>query len=439
MHERLREKHHRASAAALGGLIQDARRRTLQLIDGLSEEQLMGPRLPTVNPLRWEIGHVAHFYAAFVLRQLGDRGEVLPGQDELYDSFIVDHDDRWDLALPSTPETLRFMEEVQSRVLGSLGSEPDPAETYLCLLAVQHEDMHDEAFLMTRQTLEYPAPRLPRERDPRTAEAGPLPGDVEIPGGRFALGASPDCPFVFDNEKWGHELEVAPFRIARAPVTNRQYAEFVEQRGYEQRDLWSYQGWCWRTKTGAQHPGHWRAQDGRWEARAFDTWRPLAQDSPVIHVCWYEAEAFCRWAGRRLPTELEWEVAASGEPDGDRLAVRRRRFPWGDEEATPERANLDAWWGGPLDVVALPGGDSAFGCRQMLGNVWEWTASPFYPYPGFLIDHPYREYSAPWFGYHKVLRGGAWFSRARLLRNTFRNFYLPDRRDVLAGFRTCAP
>lgn len=439
MHERLREKHHRASAATLVGLIQDARRRTLQLIDGLSEEQLMGPRLPTVNPLRWEIGHVAHFYAAFVLRELGGRGEVLPGQDELYDSFVVDHDDRWDLPLPSTRDTLRFMEEVQTRVLEALSGEPDPVKTYLCLLAVQHEDMHDEAFLMTRQTLEYPPPRLPSERDPRTAEAGTSPGDVLIPGGPFALGASPDSPFVFDNEKWSHALEVKPFRIARAPVTNREFAEFVEQGGYERRELWSYQGWRWRTKTAAQHPGHWRADDGGWEARSFDAWRPLAADAPVIHVCWYEAEAFCRWAGRRLPTELEWEVAASGQPDGEWLSARRRRFPWGDAPATPERANLDAWWGEPLDVAALPDGDSAFGCRQMLGNVWEWTASPFYPYPGFVIDHPYREYSAPWFGYHKVLRGGAWFSRARLLRNTFRNFYLPDRRDVLAGFRTCEP
>jgi hypothetical protein len=171
-------------------------------------------------------------------------------------------------------------------------------------------------------------------------------------------------------------------RLSRSPTT-RKYAsrsslphrarpgdqrefEFVEQRGYERRELWSSQGWRWRSRTAAQHPGHWRAQDGGWEACAFDAWRPLAPDAPVIHVCWYEAEAFCRWAGRRLPTELEWEVAASGEPDGERLSARRRRFPWGDAPATPERANLDAWWGEPLDVAALEG-DSAFGCRQMLG------------------------------------------------------------------------
>lgn len=439
MHERLLEKHHRESGAALQAMVEDAHRRTLALVGGLSEEQLMGPRLPTVNPLRWEVGHVAHFYATFVLRELGDLRPVPPGRDELYDSFVVDHEDRWDLALPSTKDTLRYKQEVKSRVLERLPGEPDPVATYLCLLGVQHEDMHDEAFLMTRQTLEYPTPALARERDPQAATAGQLPGDAEVPGGRLVLGAAPELPFVFDNEKWGHAVEVSPFRIARAPVTNREFAGFVEDRGYERRELWSYQGWRWRTQAGAAHPAYWRRADGGWEARHFDVWRALLPDAPVVHVCWYEAEAYCRWAGRRLPSELEWEVAAAGEPRAAGLSSRRRRFPWGDEEPTPERANLDGWWGGLLDVAALPEGQSAFGCRQMLGNVWEWTASPFYPYPGFVVDYPYREYSAPWFGYQKVLRGGAWFTRARLLRNSFRNFYLPHRRDVLAGFRTCAP
>jgi iron(II)-dependent oxidoreductase len=221
-------------------------------------------------------------------------------------------------------------------------------------------------------------------------------------------------------------------------VTNAEFAAFVDGRGYERRELWSHQGWRWRTQVRAVQPVYWRRAGSQWESRSFDAWRPLAADAPVVHVCWYEAEAYCRWAGRRLPTEPEWEAAAAGEPDATGLSTRRRRFPWGDQEPTRERANLDHWWGGLLDVAALPDGDSAFGCRQMLGNVWEWTASAFYPYPGFVVDHPYREYSAPWFGYHKVLKGGSWFSRARLLRNSFRNFYLPHRRDVFAGFRTCA-
>ena len=158
----------------------------------------------------------------------------------------------------------------------------------------------------------------------------------------------------------------------------------------------------------------------------------------MIHVNWYEAEAYCNWAGRRLPTETEWEVAASAEltPEGDGLSDRRRHFPWGDDPPTAERANLD-WRAGLVEVGAYPDGDSAFGCRQMIGNIWEWTADNFLHYPGFAID-PYREYSKPWFGTHKVLRGGCWATRSLLVRNTWRNFYTPDRRDVWAGFRTCA-
>src|SRR5262249_41425834 len=152
----------------------------------------------------------------------------------------------------------------------------------------------------------------------------------------------------------------------------------------------------------------------------------------VLHVNWYEADAYCRWAGRRLPAEAEWETAAASGPGG-----RKRRFPWGDEAPHSEQANLNWLSPGCVDVGALPAGDSAYGCRQMVGNVWEWTADDFHPYPGFVVD-PYKESSAPWFGDHKVLRGGCWATRSRLLRNTWRNFYRPDRRDVWAGFRTCA-
>src|SRR5687767_3513714 len=185
MHERLKEKHHRESGARLAALIEDGHRQTLALIAGLSEEQLLGPRLPTVNPLRWELGHVAHFYATFFLRELGDLRPLPPGRDELYDSFVVDHDDRWDLPLPSMAETLRYKEDVKARLLERLPREPDPAETYLCLLGLYHEDMHDEAFLMTRQTLEYPAPPFAREPPAQPAASGPLPGDCEVPGGSF--------------------------------------------------------------------------------------------------------------------------------------------------------------------------------------------------------------------------------------------------------------
>jgi iron(II)-dependent oxidoreductase len=207
--------------------------------------------------------------------------------------------------------------------------------------------------------------------------------------------------------------------------------------------LWSAEGWRWRESVNAEHPVYWRpAGKDQWEQRVFDQWLPLEPSLPVIHVNWHEAEAYCRWARRRLPTEAEWEMAASCEPapDGRAITSRKRRYPWGDEPPTPDRANLD--WralklGGCIPVNALPAGDSAFGVRQMIGNVWEWTATDFNAYPGF-EPGPYKEYSAPWFGDHKVLRGGCWATRSRLIRNCYRNFYQPDRRDVWAGFRTCA-
>jgi iron(II)-dependent oxidoreductase len=189
----------------------------------------------------------------------------------------------------------------------------------------------------------------------------------------------------------------------------------------------------------AEHPLHWRIDaPGRWLRMRYDQLVPLADHQPILHVSWHEAQAYCAFANRRLPTEAEWEIAASCEPDGlGGIAARKRLFPWGDESPTPEHAHLDLDSDGCCDVGAFSRGDSAFGCRQMIGNVWEWTSSSFEPYPGFVVD-PYKEYSQPWFGTHKVLRGGCFATRSRLLRNTWRNFYTPDRRDVLAGFRTCA-
>jgi iron(II)-dependent oxidoreductase len=231
-----------------------------------------------------------------------------------------------------------------------------------------------------------------------------------------------------------------PFALARAPVTQAEFAAFVEGGGYRRREFWDEEGWRWREGAAAEGPVYWQRQpSGTWLRRAFDRWVPLEPHRPVLHVNWYEADAYCRWAGRRLPAEAEWEAAAAAEPGADSgLSARKRHFPWGDGPPGAGRANLDGYRLGCVDVGALPAGDSAVGCRQLIGNVWEWTASDFLPYPGFVAD-PYREYSQPWFGTHKVLRGGCWATRGRLLRNTWRNFYRPGRRDVWAGFRTCAP
>ncbi|HWP58424.1 MAG TPA: selenoneine synthase SenA [Candidatus Acidoferrales bacterium] len=421
-------------AAELIGALGEARARTLALVSDLSDEQMIGPKLKIVNPLLWEIGHVAWFQERWALRHLRGERPILEGGDALYDSANVAHDTRWELWLPTREKTLEYMQLVLHRVIDRLGAgAPTPEEAYFHWLAIFHEDMHDEAITYTRQTLGYPPPvfGVSGDGNARAPEGGPLPGDAEVPGGTFLLGATPDLPFVFDNEKWAHPVTVAPFRIARAAVTNEEFLAFVEDRGYLDRRWWSEAGWKWRAENGALHPVYWqREANGRWLQRVFDRFVPLRPHAPVVHVNWFEAEAYCNWAGRRLPTEAEWELAAaSGE--------RKRMFPWGDEAPTPQRANLDWSNGGCLDVGALPAGDSAFGCRQMIGNVWEWTASDFMPYPGFVVD-PYKEYSQPWFGDHKVLRGGCWTTRSRLIRNTWRNFYTPDRRDVWAGFRTCA-
>jgi iron(II)-dependent oxidoreductase len=419
--------------------VDDARARTLRLIEGLDDGQLMGPRLPIVNPLRWEIGHAAYFHEYWVLRQHLGEPPGRPDVDRLYDSITIAHDDRWDLPLPPLPDTLAYMQGVLERERAHLArGDADPARDYLVQYAVLHEDMHTEAFTYTRQTLAYPAPAIGVERDPAWA-AGGLAGDVAVPGGTFLLGADPEDGFCFDNEKWAHPVEVAPFRIARAAVTNGEYAAFVEDGGYRRPELWEEDGWRWRTAAGLEHPVYWRPAGDAWEVRRFDAWQPLPPHAAVIHVSWHEARAFCRWAGRRLPTEVEWEVAAAGEPtpDGCGLALRKRRYPWGDAPPTPAHASLDGRALGTIDVGALPAGDSAFGCRQMCGNVWEWTDTVFTPYPGFTPDM-YRDYSQPLFGETRVLRGGAWATRARLIRNTWRNYYGPERTDVLAGFRTCS-
>ena len=427
------------SDSLLATWVRDARTRTTELVADLSDEQLMGPTLPIVNPLLWEIGHVTWFQEKWVLRHAGGQPPLRADGDTLYDSAAIPHDTRWQLPLPSRADTLAYMISVRDRILERIdeGKLTD-RDRYFIKLAVFHEDMHTEAFTYTRQTLGYPPPGFSGVK-PLRGEAGPLPGDVEIPGGRFLLGSPPEEPFVFDNEKWAHAVEVRPFAIARAAVTQAEFAEFVDEQGYGGREFWSEPGWRWRESLAAEHPVYWKRETGgRWLRRNFDSWVPLEPHRPVLHVNWWEAEAYCNWAGRRLPSEVEWEAAASAEPthSGRELAQLKRRFPWGDELLGTDCANLGWRAMGTMDVSALPAGDSAFGCRQMMGNVWEWTASDFGPYPGFEPD-PYREYSQPWFRTHKVLRGGAWPTQPRLLRNTWRNFYTPDRRDVWAGFRTC--
>ena len=428
----------RLSSDELTSLVREAGLRTRELVGDLHDQQLTVRRCEIVNPFLWEIGHVAFFYELFLLRELDDTPPLIEGCEDLYDSFSVAHDDRWSLELPCRERSLEYSDRVQELVLRRLaGREPDARECYHYLLAARHEDMHAEAFTTMRQTLEYAAPAPGLAGTSATEHGGgPCAGDIDFLGGPFQLGAGADAGFVFDNEKWAHPIELEPFSMARAPVTCGEYAEFVASGGYQEARFWSRQGWQWRMRQGAQNPLYWRKATGGWMRMHFDTLLPLEEHHPVCNLSWYEAEAYCRWAGRRLPSEAEWEFAASREP-ADALA--KHRLPWGSEPADLRRANVD-WAGrGCVDVGAHARGDTANGLRQMIGNVWEWTSSDFYPYPGFLVDRPYKQYSAPWFGYRKVLRGGSWATRGRLLTNTYRNFFPPERNDIFAGFRTCAP
>ena len=406
--------------ATLAAWVADARRRTVELYGDLADDELVVPYMRIVNPPVWELGHVAWFQEHWVLRHVLGRPPIHDGADALWNSAIIPHATRWTAALPSRGATLEYLDLVRDRVLEAISARGVDAKLrYFVLLSIFHEDMHGEAFVYTRQSRGWPAPRLPGPV--REHAAGPWPGDVAIAGGSYRVGADrdPAPDFVFDNEKWAHDVELAPVRIARAPVTQGEFAAFVDARGYETRALWSDAGWAWRAEAGAVHPIWWRrGDDERWERRVFDRWLRIDTQPhrPMLHVNAHEAEAWCRWAGRRLPSEAEWEIAARGAPIA---------------------GNLGLVVGDTVDVGAFGAADSRWGCRQMIGNVWEWTATTFGPYPGFVRD-PYQEYSEPWFGDHRVLRGGCFVTQPRLLRPTWRNFYMPDRRDVWAGFRTCA-
>ncbi len=384
-------------ASTLASELIASRARLACITADLDGERLLGPKLRIVNPPLWELGHVAWFQEFWCLRDGAGglpRESILRGAEALYDSAKVAHDTRWTLPLPTLEATRRYQSDVLGLLLQRLAKEPgNESLRYFAQLSVFHEDMHAEAFHYTRQTLGYPDPFPGPASHPAPS---PALGDAEFPGGSFPLGARPGDGFVFDNEKWAHEVRVAPFAIARTVVTNAEYATFVDAGGYRRRAFWDEDGWAWRASAGLEAPRYWSKAGPGWVQRRFDDEEPLPPGHPVIHVNWHEAEAYCRFAGRRLPSEAEWEYAATSFENG-----------------------------------------SAPGLHLTTGAVWEWTASTFTPYPGFVID-PYKEYSQPWFGTHKVLRGGSFATPRGLLRATFRNFYAPDRGDIFAGFRTCA-
>jgi iron(II)-dependent oxidoreductase len=422
-------------SSTLAAWLGDAQALTRRLFEPVDEARLDVPLLGIVNPPRWELGHLAWFHEFWVHRRgRFDVPSMLPNADRLYDSAGVEHDSRWRLDLPDMAATWRYLEEVLTRTGDCLARGTlDDELAYFVQLGILHHDMHNEAFCYMWQTLGYPMALDAAPDD--GARAGGAPGDVEIADGVLMLGAARESGFVFDNEKWAHAVEVPAFAIARCAVSNAQFLAFVEDGGYARREFWSDAGWAMREALALQSPRHWHAgRDGEgWQLCRYDRMLPVPLPEPVMHVSWHEAQAYCRWAGRRLPTEAEWERAAASEPGSS----TQRRFPWGDASAAG-RAQLDAQRAAPAAADAYAAGDSARGVRQMIGNVWEWTGTRFAPYPGFSAD-PYLEYSAPWFAEdHRVLRGGSFATPARLIRNSWRNFYKPERADVFCGFRTCA-
>ncbi|HEX7051231.1 MAG TPA: ergothioneine biosynthesis protein EgtB [Longimicrobiales bacterium] len=423
----------------LADLLAAVRARTMLLIAPVSEDDLRAQHDPIMGPILWDLGHIASFEELWLLHNLTDgigAGEM-PG---LYDPFENPRAVRGRLELPSLADCLARMEAVRREVLERLavvdldGDDPLLRDGFVYRMVAQHEWQHLETVLQTLQLKRgapYPAPRayaLPV--GPRPAEPGAM---VRFPGGTVELGTD-DRSLAYDNERPRHTVRLAPFWIDVAPVTNGEYLEFMEAGGYARREFWSDAGWRWLEETGVCAPKYWTA-DGRggWRVRSMDRSAPPDPDRPVCHVCYYEAEAFARYAGKRLPTEAEWEAAAAWDPErGTAL-----RFPWGDDPPTPQDANLDQLAFETARIGAYPRNVSPIGCYGMIGDVWEWTSSDFRPYPGFEA-FPYREYSEVFFGSeYKVLRGGSWATAPLVVRNTFRNWDYPIRRQIFSGFR-CA-
>jgi iron(II)-dependent oxidoreductase len=423
--------------AAIAAELDAARRRTLALLASVSEDDQVRQHSPLMSPLVWDLAHIGYFEELWLVQELGETEPMDSRYAEVYDAFLHPRSERRSLPLLRPDEARSYLEGVRERTLRVLdGIELDPASPLLADgfvygMVIQHEHQHVETMLATLQ-LRRDGVYEPPEAAPPPREGPPAPSEVLVEAGPSVMGTD-DEPWAYDNERPAHEVDLPPFWIDAVPVTNAAYLEFVAADGYRDRRSWSDAGWAWREEADLEHPEFWeRDGGGGWSRVRFGRREPLPPDEPVQHVCWYEADAYARWAGRRLPTEAEWEKAASSSPDGG-----KRRYPWGDEPPAPDLANLGGALLHPAPVGAYPDATSGYGCRQMIGDAWEWTASDFRAYPGFEA-FPYGEYSEVFFGReYKVLRGGSWATHPLAVRNTFRNWDFPIRRQIFAGFR-CA-
>lgn len=415
--------------------LEEARRRSLGLLDPLPAASLRRQHSPLMSPLVWDLAHVGNYEEMWLLRETAGLPATSARYDEIYDPFRNPRGTRSGLPILGPAQARAYVGEVRGRALDVLDrveldpSRPLLAGGYVYGMVIQHEHQHDETMLATLQLMEDEAPRPVGPPPPpgRRIE----PEEVRVEGGPFVMGTDVE-PWAYDNERPAHVVDLPPFYIDTAPVTNRAYAELVAAGAYHDPRLWSVEGWAWRQEAGLEHPQFWQREGDWWSVLRMGSVEALEPDQPVQHVCWYEADAYARWAGKRLPTEAEWEKAASWEPGG-----RKRRYPWGDDADWSGRANLGQRHVSPAPVGAYPGGASPWGCEQMVGDVWEWTSSDFVGYPGFRA-FPYREYSDVFYGSdYKVLRGGSWATHPSAIRATFRNWDFPIRRQIFAGLR-CA-
>ena len=424
------------SKQSISDLLAEARERTLLIISGLSDEDLHRQHDPLMSPIIWDIGHIAHFEELWLTRNLSGAIEFseMPG---IYNPFEHPRAERAALPLPTLPEMMQRLRDIRARVLDQLDrlewddDNPLLRHGFVYHMVLQHEYQHNETILQTLQLKRgerYAAPRSWSFQPGQPVAAGM----VHFPGGEVRIGTD-DNRVSYDNERPSHAVDVRPFLIDRAPVTNGRYLEFMSDDGYARRDLWSHGGQQWLEGSKASAPKYWQREGPEWTERVMDLVRPVDPTRPVCHVSFYEAEAFARWDGKRLPTETEWEAAAAW----DSATGTTRVFPWGDEIAPARDANIDQLSFDTSPVGSFQRNYSPAGCYGMIGDVWEWTSTDFSGYPGFR-SFPYREYSEEFFGTaYKVLRGGSWATRPGAIRNTFRNWDYPIRRQIFSGFR-CA-
>jgi iron(II)-dependent oxidoreductase len=418
----------------IAGQLARARARTAGLAEAVDDDDLVRQHSPVMSPLVWDLAHVGNQEELWLVRDVGGREPVRQDIDQLYDAFRHPRRDRPQLPLLPPAEARGYLATVREKVHDVLERVELAGRRlvdggFAFGMIVQHEQQHDETMLATHQLRAgEPVLAAPPPPPPRAVVAG----EVVVPGGPFTMGTSTE-PWALDNERPAHRVGLPAFAIDAAPVTNGQYAMFIADGGYDDPRWWTAQGWEHRRAAGLVTPMHWVRDGDGWAYTRFGRTSPVISDEPVVHVCFHEAQAYAAWAGKRLPTEPEWEKAARFDP----ATGKSRRYPWGDADPTPEHANLGQRHLSPAPVGAYPAGASPLGVHQLIGDVWEWVDSEFAGYPGFTA-FPYREYSEVFFGPdYRVLRGGSFGTDPAACRGTFRNWDYPIRRQIFAGFR-CA-